>query len=83
MGNLHPAPSKWVEARLCPSEAELDRIFQPFYRADHTGHVSGHGLGLAIAKQVLDLHGGKIKLQNRQSGGLTVEVWLLVVPLSS
>ena len=64
-------------------EAELDRIFQPFYRADHTGNVSGHGLGLAIAKQVLDLHGGKIKLQNRQSGGLTVEVWLLVGPLSS
>lgn len=59
-------------------ETELDNIFQPFYRADSAGNVSGHGLGLAITKQVLDLHGGKIRLQNRQGGGLVVEISLPV-----
>lgn len=57
-------------------ETELTHIFQPFYRADSAGSVTGHGLGLAITKQVLDLHGGRITLQNRQGGGLTVEVAL-------
>ncbi|MCB5189542.1 HAMP domain-containing protein [Methylobacillus arboreus] len=57
-------------------EAELGKIFQPFYRADSSGSVTGHGLGLAITKQVLDLHGGSIYLQNRTGGGLLVEVLL-------
>lgn len=57
---------------------ELDNIFQPFYRTDSAGSVAGHGLGLAITKQVLDLHGGKISLQNRPAGGLLVEVSLPV-----
>lgn len=57
-------------------ESELTHIFQPFYRADSAGSVTGHGLGLAITKQVLDLHGGRITLQNRQGGGLLVEVAL-------
>ncbi len=40
---------------------ELDRIFEPFYRVEHRDHpVEGLGLGLAIAKHIIEEHGGCI-----------------------
>lgn len=60
-------------------ETELEQIFQPFYRADSYGSVAGHGLGLAITKQVMDLHHGEIKVFNRIGGGLQVEMALPLV----
>lgn len=59
-------------------ESELEHIFQPFYRADSSGQIAGHGLGLAITKQVLDLHDGVIHMQNLTGGGLRVEILLPV-----
>ncbi len=61
-------------------ETELEQIFQPFYRADSYGSVAGHGLGLAITKQVMDLHSGEIKVFNRIGGGLQVELALPFTP---
>lgn len=44
------------------SKEKLDRIFDPFYRADAARGTSegGAGLGLAIAKQIVELHGGSV-----------------------
>lgn len=55
---------------------ELDRIFNRFYRVDksRSQHVPGVGLGLAIAKHLVLLHGGTIQAYNRPSGGATFEV---------
>lgn len=61
-------------------ETELEQIFQPFYRADSYGSVAGHGLGLAITKQVMDLHSGEIKVFNRPGGGLQVDMALPISP---
>jgi two-component system, OmpR family, sensor histidine kinase CpxA len=54
--------------------AELSNIFRPFYRvADARDRTSGGvGLGLAIAERVAHVHGGSIRAENRDGGGLEV-----------
>jgi signal transduction histidine kinase len=54
--------------------AELSNIFRPFYRvADARDRESGGvGLGLAIAERVARVHGGSIRAENRDGGGLEV-----------
>lgn len=57
-------------------EAELDKIFRPFYRIDDARGRStgGVGLGLAITEQSVRLHGGSVKASNLAEGGLLVEI---------
>ncbi|MGE5384648.1 MAG: ATP-binding protein [Betaproteobacteria bacterium] len=57
------------------SEAKLEAIFEPFFRADDASG-EGHGLGLTIARRVVEAHGGSIRASNRADGGLKVEIAL-------
>jgi two-component system OmpR family sensor kinase len=59
------------------AEADLARLFEPFYRGDP---ADGVGLGLAIARRVAELHGGRIEAENRASGGLRVSLSLPTAP---
>jgi signal transduction histidine kinase len=53
-------------------EAELPRVFQPFYRVEESRNrdTGGTGLGLAIAQSIMQAHGGELTLANRPGGGL-------------
>ena len=53
-------------------EAELPRVFQPFYRVEdsRSRDTGGTGLGLAIAQAIVQAHGGELTLTNRSGGGL-------------
>lgn len=56
---------------------ELEAIFEPFYRGDKpTG--CGYGLGLAIAKRVIETHHGSIRASNLPNGGFCMEIMLPV-----
>ena len=64
---------------------ESERIFNRFYRVDRSRSqaVPGVGLGLAIAKHLVLLHGGTIRAFNRPGGGATFEVRLPAAGMSS
>lgn len=56
------------------------RAFQRFYRADPSGHVLGAGLGLAITREIVQLHQGRVALQSEQGRGTEVCIELPLAP---
>jgi two-component system, OmpR family, sensor histidine kinase KdpD len=56
--------------------ADLDRIFDKFYRVPVPEGAGGTGLGLSICRGIVQAHGGKISAENREGGGLRVTVTL-------
>jgi two-component system sensor histidine kinase CpxA len=62
-----------------PADA-LQHVFEPFYRVDEARdrRSGGVGLGLAIARQIVTLHGGSIGAINREAGGLEMRITLPV-----
>jgi len=50
---------------------DQDRIFEPFYQLDNplTKEKSGTGLGLAVAKQIIERHGGRIWVESEYGRG--------------
>ena len=51
-------------------DAIRDRLFQPFV----TGRSGGTGMGLAVAHRIVDLHGGRLRIDNRDGGGTIAEI---------
>jgi two-component system sensor histidine kinase MprB len=60
--------------------AELDHIFDRFYRGETARGKPGTGLGLAIVRQVADAHGGGVSAGNANGGGA---IFRLQLPTSS
>jgi two-component system osmolarity sensor histidine kinase EnvZ len=60
-------------------ESEMERLVRPFTRMDAArSQANGAGLGLAIVERIIKRHGGKLRLYNRQGGGLAIEIMLPV-----
>lgn len=56
---------------------DLPHVFEPFYRASNTGSMIGHGVGLALAKAILEKHDARLTVASRQNEGTTVTVVFL------
>ena len=58
--------------------AELERVFEPFFRGEPSRNreTGGIGLGLAVVRSLARAHGGDVTLENRPEGGLRASVHL-------
>jgi signal transduction histidine kinase len=56
-------------------EEKLKEIFEPFY----TSKAEGMGMGLSIARTIIEAHNGQISAKNRDHGGASIRIRL---PLS-
>jgi signal transduction histidine kinase len=64
--------------------ADLPHLFTRFYRATNvTGRISGNGIGLAGAKQIVDQQGGTLDVESTEGAGTTVSVRLPLRPTSA
>ncbi|MGI2109686.1 sensor histidine kinase [Shewanella frigidimarina] len=54
------------------SSEVLSQALLPFYSTKQ----SGTGIGLPLCREIIEAHGGRISMQNRPEGGLSVKVWL-------
>lgn len=76
----------WIEVRVADSGAgiasqDLPYVFERFYRADksRTRATGGAGLGLTIARQMVEAHGGQIKAASEPGQGAT---FTFAIPIS-
>lgn len=63
---------KIVDTGVGISEADLIHVFDPYF----TTKATGTGLGLAIANNIMEAHGGHIRVESRKGQGTTVTVHL-------
>jgi signal transduction histidine kinase len=78
-----PEQWEWVEISVRDegqgiAAEHLARVFDPFYRVDMrlVREVNGLGLGLAICKRIVELHGGEIRVESTPGAGSTFHVRL-------
>jgi signal transduction histidine kinase len=57
-------------------DAQLPLIFERFYRADPSRTTGGAGLGLSIARQIAEAHGGTIEVSSKPGEGSTFTLLL-------
>lgn len=57
-------------------ESEHARIFQRFYRGEAVQQQEGIGIGLYLAREIVCLENGYIKVHSRKSGGTVFEIYL-------
>lgn len=65
------------------SEEDRERVFESFVQASSGTKQSGAGLGLALSKSLIELHGGRIVLDGSSSGGTSATCYIPVKPRRS
>lgn len=57
-------------------EAELSKVGERFFKASNARDTYGVGLGLAVAMDLIKLHGGDLRLESKEGEGVTVRILL-------
>ena len=67
-----------VDSGIGMAEEDLSRLFRPFAQLESglSRKYEGSGLGLALVKQLVELHGGALALRSQPGKGTSVKVWL-------
>lgn len=69
-----------VDHGIGMDEIQLSQVFDKFYRADSSDTAaSGLGLGMSIAKQIVEAHGGEIWIDSRKGEGTKASFWLPLI----
>ncbi|RAI89314.1 sensor histidine kinase [Algoriphagus yeomjeoni] len=58
-----------------PSD-EMDYIYDPYFRASNTKNHEGHGIGLPLARNIIRIHDGELRVSSTINKGTTVEIHL-------
>lgn len=58
------------------SDESLARMGERFFRVDTSGHIPGTGLGVSIARELLDLMGGHMQIESELGVGTRVTLWI-------
>ncbi len=72
----HWAALRVVDTGLGISPQDLPRLFERFYRVQTQGNIRGTGLGLSIAKELTELHNGRIAVASTLGEGSVFAVYL-------
>lgn len=64
---------------------ESEKLFEPFFRLDpsRSSEFAGAGLGLSIAKEIVEIHKGEIKASNDKKAGFIIEVTLPTIEINN
>jgi signal transduction histidine kinase len=75
------APGAWAALRVADTgiginQEDLPHLFERFYRVETQGSIPGVGLGLSIAKELVELHSGQIAVDSKLGEGAVFAVYL-------
>lgn len=73
------AKVSFIDNGIGISKEQQKHIFEKFYQADESHTAEGNGLGLALSKQIVKMHNGRIDVQSRQGEGSEFTIFLPVV----
>jgi signal transduction histidine kinase len=60
---------KFEDKGIGISEKDISSIFQRFFRSDQVSDIPGTGLGLPIAKELIELHNGEVYVESEYGKG--------------
>lgn len=60
------------------SEKDLPRIFTKYYRSENAAGFKGSGLGLALSKEIVEAHGGRIEVVSTEGMG---SIFTIIIPI--
>lgn len=69
----------FIDKGIGISEEELQKVFEPFYRASNAITYPGTGIGLQLVNQIIKKHNGTVKISSQLGKGTTVKIMLPAV----